>query len=717
MTGRVMKRALVLCAGLALWAAPAMQLLAQTSTQVPAEGPVSLVADSVRINGDDTLIAEGRVEILQGARRLTARRVIYDDKTQKIQIEGPLVLHENGTRIEANAASLNRDLSAGLIRTARVILAENVQIAAAEIARVDTRYTQFSRAVATSCKICNDGRAPIWQIRARELVQDTQERQLYFRGAQLRILDVPILYLPRLRLPDPSVKRARGFLLPKIRNTSELGTGIKIPYFIPIGSDRDLTLTPYLARGTRTLEWRYRQAFRNGSISFEGAFSRDRVRDDMRSYLFGSGEFDLARGYKLTFDAEATSDKTYLLQYDYSKKDRLDSQIALTRTRRSEYVLARLTHFETLRDSEDNSTLPPIALDLQIERYVYPSSIGGRVRLAAGLHGHYRYSETDQIGRDVMRLTSAVAWDRQWTTAQGLRLNTFAGIDADLYSVAQDSTYDSSFGRVTPTIGADLRWPLARYTPQGATHILEPVVQLLWRKTYGDTPPNEDSIRAELDEGNLLAWSRYPGQDRRETGLRAVLGMTYTRIDPTGWETRLTFARSLRQDRDPDFSETSGLRGASSDWLVGIDVALGSGLRILNRTHLNTNFDPTKSESQISWQTGEMDLSATYAWLQSDPSEGRSTAVSEWHLDTRYRLARHWTGAVKWRYDFVTARSSSATLGLEYRNECVEVDVSVSRRFTSSTNLEPSTSFGLSINLTGFQSGGRSDSYVRSCRK
>jgi len=43
------------------------------------------------------------------------------------------------------------------------------------------------------------------------------------------------------------------------------------------------------------------------------------------------------------------------------------------------------------------------------------------------------------------------------------------------------------------------------------------------------------------------------------------------------------------------------------------------------------------------------------------------------------------------------------------------VNFSVSRRFASSTNLEPSTDFGLTVALKGFSTGGSAKEYRRSC--
>ena len=277
------------------------------------------------------------------------------------------------------------------------------------------------RAAVTSCRVCNDGNPPLWQIRARRVIHDGEERQLYFYDAQFLVGDMALATLPRLRLPDPTLNRARGFLIPTARSSSLLGTGIKVPYFIPLGRSRDLTLTPYLSTQTRTLELRYRQAFRRGFMEFNSAVSEDSLIGPARAYLFGEGMFELPRDFTLTFDLKTTSDDAYLSIYDYSDLDRLDSSIEAQRIKRDQAVVIGLYHFHSLRQDEDNSTLPSIIGSAQLERRYFPRSLGGEVRVNLAAHSHYRIStlnidgaDTDTIvdGRDVLRGTAELSWHR-----------------------------------------------------------------------------------------------------------------------------------------------------------------------------------------------------------------------------------------------------------------------------------------------------------------
>lgn len=146
-------------------------------------------------------------------------------------------------------------------------------------------------------------------------------------------------------------------------------------------------------------------------------------------------------------------------------------------------------------------------------------------------------------------------------------------------------------------------------------------------------------------------------------------------------------------------------------------VKTANGLEFSTRTVLDEQrFDIAKTEARAAWQTARGGLGASYVWLGADPAENRATTVSEWLLDGQYRFSRHWSGTADWRYDIVTDKTAEASLGLVYRNECVQVNLSLSRRFTSSTIVEPSTSLGFTVRLTGFSADGIDKSYTRTCR-
>jgi LPS-assembly protein len=563
----------------------------------------------------------------------------------------------------------------------------------------------------------------LWQIRAERVTHDQLERQLYFESAQFRILDVPVFYFPALRLPDPSLDRATGFLIPSLRSTSNLGTGIKLPYFFTLGPHRDLTLAPYISSSTRTLDLRYRQAFRTGRIEFNGAYTRDDLyRGEGRGYGFLEGRFQLPRDYQLSFDFKTVSDDAYLADYGLPDLDRLRSDIVLERARRDRLLRASLTHYKTLRDSEVQSEIPSGIAEVYYQTRHHPALTGGELRLTLQGHGHHRSSslegtETASNGRDLTRLTADIEWRRSWRLGYGILAEWEIGGAADAFRSYDDSFYTERLTRFTPRSAVTFRLPMTRQEASGATQYLEPILQIGWRNEGSGEVANEESRFVEFDQGNLLSLSRFAEADAREDGLTLVYGANWARYAPSGWQAYATAGHVLRSEADPRFTKSSGLGGTSSDLLLAGQIKFGKGLALSTRGLLNGSFNFSKAELRGDWTTHRSSLSGTYLWLGTDPDEERDEETSELWLDGRYDLNPNWSASARLRYDVSDARATRAGLGVAYSNECVTVDVSVNRRYTSTTSVEPTTDFGFTISLNGFSVNSGSKQYRRSCSK
>lgn len=687
-----------------------------------------LIADEVFITADRTLVAQGNVEAFQNGTRLQAPAVRYNQDTGRLIIEGPITLTDNGeTLIFADAGALDADLRNGILTGARLILNRRLQIAAHKVERVGGRYSQLSKASITSCKVCDDGRAPLWQIRAKRVIHDQVEQQLYFDQAQFRILNVPVFYIPRLRLPGPQLERATGFLVPSIRTTSQLGTGLKLPYFIKLGDHRDLTVTPYLSSVTRTLELRYRQAFRRGRIEFNAAVTHDDQRPNKnRGYLFGSGAFDLERDYKLNFDIEATTDRGYLNEYGYFLQDRLESQITVSRARRDALVRASLYNFESLRAGDINDNLPTIVFDAEYERRFFPDTVGGELRLRLEAHSHRRNSDRDSDGpdddmvtdgRDVARIHARADWLRRFAFSSGLVADVQAGIGLNFFDITQDASFAQNHSDLVPQAAVALRYPMLRRGAGGVTQTLEPVIQIGWTGGKRLDIPNDESTRIEFDEGNLLSLSRFPRPDLRERDTVAAVGLNWSRINPEGWDTHVTLGQVFRAEEDPDFSASSGLNGVSSNILFAARLRSPNGVTLTGRSLFDSELRFAKAELRGYWGFARGSLGGSYVWLDEEPAEDRSEAVSEILLNGRYDINKHWAVNADWRFNVADDSAATAGLGITYNNECVAVNMTVARSYSSSTAVEPTTNIGFNVGLRGFAASTGDQRYTRSCKR
>ncbi len=685
-----------------------------------SDGPAILVADHIRFSDNkNLLVATGNVEIFYRDQRLVAKKISYDKRHNRVTVEGPLYLVDGEIfTLVADYAELSGDLRNGILRGARMVMYQQLQLSAVEINRIDGRYTQFYKTVASSCQICAERPTPIWQIRARRVIHDAQTRRLYFERAQFRLGNVPVAYFPRLSLPDPSVKRANGFLVPDISSSSTLGVGLKMPYFITLGDYADITLTPFLTSGgTVSLGAAFRRQFARGRLDVRGAITRDSLTSQsVRGFVFASGTARFAGGMVGRFDIKLASDKTYLSQYGESGLDRLDSSIGLTKVMKDQYFIAEIKGIHALRAGVSNYTNPYLLGGIAYRKQWRPTPLGGQWGIGLSSDGFVRRSKTDgAAGRDRGRLSAVLDWRHDRLLGNGVIVETRAELRGDATRVYDDTAFAQSVTRLIPVAALKLRWPLSK-TTSNSVQTLEPVAQLVWSQSSPPVVPNEDSTLVEFDTSNLLSLNRFSGDDRFERGLRANIGVTYRRIAADGWNIAAAVGQVLRQSDQGQFAAASGLSGTTSDFVTAMAFYLPERFSLSSHTLFDQGLRVRKTETRMRYRADRFDVTGSHVWLDKDVAANTLAARSELGIDARITLKRNWKTSATLSYDIVTRTPSAAGLGLTYGNECIKIDFSLSRRFTSSTTIGASTSAGFRVALTGF--GGNSDSSVgkRRCR-
>ena len=160
--------------------------------------------------------------------------------------------------MSAENAVISSDLSDGIISTANLILDQSIKIKTDEVLLKKGKVSSVSGiSRVTSCEEC-EGKEPNWYLSASSAKRDSDNSNIVYKNVTIRVMGLPIAYIPYLRMPDPSVNRARGFLVQEEVLTSNLASGLKLPYFIPLGLSSDFLLTPI-----------FRLKLRLWSIAFE----------------------------------------------------------------------------------------------------------------------------------------------------------------------------------------------------------------------------------------------------------------------------------------------------------------------------------------------------------------------------------------------------------------------------------------------------------------
>ena len=123
-------------------------------------------------------------------------------------------------------------------------------------------------------KNIND-RCPDWRIDTQETVHDYNNKMVYHYGSIIKIKNIPVFYTPYFSHPDPSVKQKSGILPPSVKNFTNLGQTLKVPYYLVIDKKRDLTFTPiYYFDENPIFLTEFRQQNKNSKFYIDSSYSK-----------------------------------------------------------------------------------------------------------------------------------------------------------------------------------------------------------------------------------------------------------------------------------------------------------------------------------------------------------------------------------------------------------------------------------------------------------
>lgn len=196
------------------------------------------------------------------------------------------------------------------------------------------------------------------------------------------------------------------------------------------------------------------------------------------------------------------------------------------------------------------------------------------------------------------------------------------------------------------------------------------------------------------------------------------MGVTYDRIAPGGWEFGVTLGRVLQADPNPDMPEGTGLAGHWSDYVGAASVSHGPAT-FAARALFDSEMTFRRNDIGVSLHGAATDVTTTWVYLAADASNpilGPQPETSEMRIDARYRVRPNVELRGLYRYDLVAKAPLRAGASVTYGNECTELDLSISRRYTSTDNLPPSTSVGFSVQLAGLGDPQRARWPARVCR-
>jgi LPS-assembly protein len=668
----------------------AAQLNSGSSSQADQNAPIVFRADEVEYDEQLALtVARGHVEISQSGRVLLADTVSYNQRTDTVTASGNVSFSQpTGEIVFADFMELRDAMSEGFAKNVRMLLADRSRLAANTARRTNGNRTELRRGVYSPCDLCkNDPSAPpAWQLKAREIDHDKELQLIEFRDATMEIDGWPVFYSPYISAPDPSVKRASGFLMPSIGGSNTLGANVTIPYYWVLGPDKDLTLTPrFMTQAGVLLTADYRERFGNGILDALASVnhsnvgfgsSSSNVGEQWRGQINEHSVFDLDETYRTGLDVQRVSDQTFLTRFGFGNPllNAMTSRGYLEGFEERASTDINTYAFQPLLPGIGDSTQPIVLPVANRNWQSQPDALGGRWNLNGNLLDIVR-----EVGTQTRRLSLGSEWNRTFHDGIGGQYNFSAGLRGDGYwinnlSPVSNPDLPSAFfsvdkqaaaaptatnfltGRAFPQVGLVWRYPLV-HRGEVMTELIEPIAGGFAGPSSGNRRniPDEDSLSFSFSDSDLFRRDRLAGYDILDTGQRVDYGTKLGLYDNDGGSYRLLIGQSYRAQPNLFLPPGSGAENRLSDVVGRVVLSPVSYLDLIYRFRFDTSPLADRVQ-QVGLNAGPQSLrvSGSFIYLPpqlqgevvTNPATGQNVLYGkreQLNFNVTAKLTRYWS--------------------------------------------------------------------------
>jgi LPS-assembly protein len=594
------------------------------ASQQDQNAPIVFRADEVEYDEQLALtVARGHVEISQNGLVLLADTVSYNQRTDTVTASGNVSFSQpTGEIVFADFMELRDSMNEGFAKNVRMLLADRSRLAANTARRTNGNRTELRRGVYSPCDLCkNDPSAPpAWQLKAREIDHDKELQLIEFRDTTLEIDGWPVFYSPYLSAPDPSVKRASGFLIPSIGGSNTLGANVTLPYYWVLGPDKDLTLTPrFMTQAGVLLTADYRERFGNGILdaivsgnhsNVGSGTSSSNEGEQWRGQINEHSVFDLDETYRTGLDVQRVSDQTFLTRFGFGNPllNAMTSRGYLEGFEERASTDIDTYAFQPLLPGIGDSTQPIVLPVANRNWQSQPDGLGGRWNLNANLLDIIR-----EVGTQTRRLSLGSEWDRTLRDGIGGQYNFSASLRGDGYwinnlSPVSNPDLPSAFfsvnkqpalaptatnfvnGRAFPQVGLVWSYPII-HRGEELTELIEPIAGGFAGPSSGNRHniPDEDSLSFNFSDSDLFRRDRLAGYDILDTGQRVDYGTKLGLYDKDGGSYRLLIGQSYRAQPNLFLPLGSGAENRLSDVVGRVVLSPVSYLDLIYRFRFDTS--------------------------------------------------------------------------------------------------------------------------------
>ena len=568
----------------------------------------------------------------------------------------------------------------------------------------------FNKSIFTLCgyrKSEDKEKCPPWTIQATKMMHDNKKKTIYYDNALIKIYNIPIFYIPKLAHPDPTVDRRSGFLPATLSDTKNLGSGVKIPFFLALNNDKDFTFTNKLYVDENPLFMgEYRQAFQNSNLIVDMGYTKgykntsNKKTGGDKSHLFSKFTKVFSTGKNsetnLTFQTQDVSNDKYLKLYqiesdlvDYNQ-NYLENSFNFSHSNNDLFLSVDAKIYETLKESY-NDKYEYIFPDILIDKNLYQNESFG----VLDLQSNYKVNNYD-----TNKTTKQFINDFKWRSTD---LNFENGLNSKLLGIFKNINYEtkniSEFkqdytSEVHGAIGYLSELELIKKNSiLNSQSLLTP--KLLIR--YAPGSMRKENSGSQLTADSAFSMDRLNNADNFEKGLSATLGFDYE-LAKDDKNFKISLAQIVNQNENKKMPSVTSLDEKLSD-LVG-----SSSLKINNNVDVKYNFSLDQNYNDLNYSEivsvlNYNKLGLKFNYLQEKKHIGNDEYIKS---NLNYETGINQKLSLENKRNLVTDSSEYYDLSYEYFNDCLRAALVFRREFYNDSELEPENSLMFKITLVPF---------------
>ena len=661
-----------------------------------------LIIHSNKIHYDiknETIVGQENSKILDEFENIyNVNEFEYSAENKIVRLTNVKVLDKNKNSFQLNIAYLdliNKELVAKDIKLNFKISenSENEPRLKGRSLITDDRNTVVKKGTFTFCK--KREKCPPWELSANEIRHDKLKKIIHYKGASLKVYDKKVFYFPRFFHPDPTVKRQTGFLVPRLEENSTTGLSLKLPYFLAVAENKDITFSPRFFNDDKFLlqsEFRQKNKKSDHIADLSQFISSEK---DSKGHLFynfnKSYDGDSFDDIELNIKLEQVSDDTYLKAYKVespiiNNNTNLENSINVNFYNKNKKISSNLDVYEDLSkiNSDRYEYVPNFSFSNIInDNYSFRSN---------GYYKNYNTNITEKVLINDFEFKSNIKY-----LNNGL-VNNKKLLVKNVNSEAKNSEKfkNKDTNTLVPSFQTSYAYPLQKQTGE-FNYTLTPKLNLNFSLPH-TKDVSEDN--AKINYNNIYDINRLGLNEINEGGFSATYGYEYTKTDKSSFDQiiRFGFANNLRFQENKDLPTNSTLGHKTSDFVGLFEYNPNENIKLDYNFSLKNNLVDQNYEL-FGFQYFLKNLTTKFEYLNENNSSSKTSYLNN---ETRYAFDDKNSLIFKTSENKEKNFTEYYNLIYQFQNDCLTAAIEYNKEYYSDQDLKPSENLFFKLSILPF---------------